>query len=260
MDEPEIALAEWHGNGNEQFVRDHFDAIWIYGDKSVYDTTQACRIADDLQQRSCFTGYLDQRPRLQLWECRDNAVSACRLVGNRPFVLGVVGGGQDGEALALAFAHSRFPEGRTGVLVTGPYLPPAIAQELRAVASRRNDLTVIDFCPEVDVLLSRADRVVSMGGYNSICSILSYDRPALVVPRVWPRREQHLRAARMQEMGLFDVLHPAELSADALSNWFHRSPDAVSASSRINLDGLQSIQSFLLQYFSQSMTSRTIAC
>ncbi len=34
--------------------------------------------------------------------------------------------------------------------------------------------------------MRRAAGVVAMGGYNTFCEILSFDRPALILPRVRP--------------------------------------------------------------------------
>jgi predicted glycosyltransferase len=45
-----------------------------------------------------------------------------------------------------------------------------------------------------------------MGGYNTFCEILSFDKRAIIVPRTKPRREQLIRAQRAQEMGLLSVL------------------------------------------------------
>ena len=53
-----------------------------------------------------------------------------------------------------------------------------------------------------------------MGGYNTFCEILSFDKPALIVPRVAPRQEQLIRARRAAELGLIDMLLPEE-AADA---------------------------------------------
>jgi len=47
---------------------------------------------------------------------------------------------------------------------------------------------------------------VAMGGYNTFCEILSFDKPALIVPRQVPRREQLIRASRAQELGLVAML------------------------------------------------------
>ena len=54
--------------------------------------------------------------------------------------------------------------------------------------------------------MERAVGVVAMGGYNTFCEILSFDKRALIVPRTKPRMEQYIRAARGQELGLCRVL------------------------------------------------------
>ena len=45
-----------------------------------------------------------------------------------------------------------------------------------------------------------------MGGYNTFCEILSFDRPGLIVPRTAPRLEQTIRAERAQAQGLVRML------------------------------------------------------
>jgi len=95
-------------------------------------------------------------------------------------------------------------------------------------------------------LLRHADHVVAMGGYNTVCEILSFGKPALIVPRVKPRCEQLIRAERLRALGLVDVLHPADLSPAALSAWFARDPAPVPlARGRIDLDGLSRIPRLL---------------
>jgi predicted glycosyltransferase len=48
--------------------------------------------------------------------------------------------------------------------------------------------------------------VIAMGGYNTFCEILSFDKPALIVPRSQPRLEQTIRAMNAQRLGLASVL------------------------------------------------------
>jgi predicted glycosyltransferase len=47
--------------------------------------------------------------------------------------------------------------------------------------------------------------------------MLSLGRPALIVPRVRPRREQLLRAGRLAARGLVDMIHPDTLTPAALA-------------------------------------------
>ncbi len=85
-----------------------------------------------------------------------------------------------------------------------------------------------------------------MGGYNTICEVLSFRKPALIVPRVKPRREQLIRAERLQALGLVDLLHPADLTPGALSEWLangHRRP--ALARRHIDLNGLTRVPQLL---------------
>ena len=56
--------------------------------------------------------------------------------------------------------------------------------------------------------MERAVGVVAMAGYNTFCEILSFDKRAILVPRVLPRREQVMRAMRAAELDLVHTLDP----------------------------------------------------
>jgi len=48
--------------------------------------------------------------------------------------------------------------------------------------------------------------VVSMGGYNTVCEILSQGNPSLIIPREQPRREQLIRAQVLRAHNLADFI------------------------------------------------------
>jgi predicted glycosyltransferase len=80
-------------------------------------------------------------------------------------------------------------------------------------------MRVLEFFAEPAHLMRGAARVIMMGGYNSACEALSFEKPMLIVPRVKPRQEQMIRAQALRAMGLADLLHPEQLSPDALTQW-----------------------------------------
>jgi predicted glycosyltransferase len=124
------------------------------------------------------------------------------------------------------------------VILTGPYMPPHTQQLLRRRASHNPRLKVLEHVREPAPLLRRADRVIAMGGYNTVSEVLSYEKKALIVPRVTPRREQLLRAERLQSLGLLDVLHPDALTPHALSEWLSTPGGRTPSRARVNLHGL----------------------
>ena len=75
-----------------------------------------------------------------------------------------------------------------------------------ARAARLPNVRTLTFDARLEGLMARAGGVVAMGGYNTFCEILSFDKPALIVPRTAPRLEQFIRAQRAAELGLVAML------------------------------------------------------
>src|SRR5262249_17415227 len=127
------------------------------------------------------------------------------------------GGGQDGDRLAEAFAESELPPDAYGIIVTGPFMSGQTRQRLLERAAANPRLRVLSFITEPTKLVDRAERVIAMGGYNTVCEVLSFQKRALIVPRVKPRREQIIRAERLMSLGLIDMLEVEHLNPRALS-------------------------------------------
>lgn len=226
LDAPETVRREWAKAKNEVAVAEYFDAVWVYGDKRVCDQAPEYGFSAATAAKLRYLGLFDQRARL--------AAGPTDLpAGVQPergkLVLAQVGGGLDGAPLALAFARATLPEGYYGVLVSGPYMPPALREELEAAVARNPAVTLLEFVEEPTRLLRHADRVIAMGGYNTTFEALSFSKPLLTVPRTEPRREQLVRAERLRGLGLLDVLHPDDLTPAALSGWLARPAAAPAA-------------------------------
>lgn len=56
--------------------------------------------------------------------------------------------------------------------------------------------------------------VASMGGYNTFCEVLSFDKRALIVPRHTPRLEQTIRAEAAERLGLARMLREPDAAPD----------------------------------------------
>jgi predicted glycosyltransferase len=234
LDASEDVRREWERADNLNAIRDYYDVVWVYGDPSVYNLVSEYGFPADIATRVRFTGYLDQRPRLQT---RGGSGAPLGLPAG-PLTVCAVGGGQDGVALAEAFVHADLPLEQNAVLVTGPFMPDKARRKLNEHAATRERLHVHEFITEPMRLLIRADRLVAMGGYNTTCELLSLNIPTLMVPRVTPRTEQLLRAQRFSQLGYLDLLHPDQLSPRAISEWLGREP-VMRRRQEVDLDGLR---------------------
>ncbi len=113
------------------------------------------------------------------------------------------------------------------LIVLGPFMPHEARDNFIERCRRLERVNIITFDSRLEVLMANSACVVSMAGYNTFCEILSYDKPALVIPRVEPRKEQLIRALRAQDLGLLKVLIPdsgleTAVMAEALQNLPHQ--------------------------------------
>jgi predicted glycosyltransferase len=194
LDEPEVLATEWARKGAVEATEAFYDEIWVYGVKSVYDPTLGLPLSDAARDRMYWTGYL----RREIVDPAD--------VPDTPYVLITPGGGGDGKAMVdlvlQAYEQDPLLEPHA-VLVYGPFLSGDTRDAFEArVAALNGRVTATGFDSRIESLFAGADGVVSMGGYNTFCEVLSFDKRAVIVPRTKPRLEQWIRANRAEELGL----------------------------------------------------------
>jgi predicted glycosyltransferase len=245
LDDPATIRREWVEGSLAEAVRDYYDTVWVYGDPAVYDQVREYRYPADVAAKVQYTGYLARPIRRPFSDVEVAELAGLVPSSSERLFLCMVGGGQDGGHVAETFTKVAFPPETRGVVLMGPFMPPDTQNHLCRLAAANPRLRVVRFVTNPDLLLSRADRVVAMGGYNTICECLSLGKRTLVVPRVAPRREQLIRAERLQQMGLVDVLHPDDLSPAALAEWLTREGAAPRARRGIDLGGAEALPRLL---------------
>lgn len=252
LDDPETASEQWRRDGSAAALHEWYDEIWVYGDLAVHDTLAGLEVPEHLASRITHTGYLATG--------RATLTRPSPMPVAEPYVLAMVGGGADGAEVATAFARATYPRGHHGVLVTGPQMPARDRDRLRSLARERDDLEVHEYVEDGEALLARASAVVAMGGYNTVCEALAHDRDLLVVPRIRPRAEQLVRARALAATGRLDLLHPDDLSAEALSDWLSGTASRAGSRQRlpVDLDGLARIGE-LLTVISESREAIDVA-
>ncbi|MFP3543495.1 glycosyltransferase family protein [Rhizobium sp. SIMBA_035] len=239
MDAPHLLDAEWKRNGIMQKIDQYYDSVWVYGPPDFYDPLVGLDVPANVRRKMDFVGFLQR------------SVSKSKKSVNTPkekYILVTTGGGGDGSDLVhdVMNAYEQDPTLQLKALVVlGPYMPAAERTKLVKKGEKIPSIEVIEFDNHMEELIEGATGVVAMGGYNTYCEILSFDKPALIVPRVKPREEQLLRAQRASELGLVDMLLPDRsadpaIMAEALKQLPNRQPPSQSGCT-MRLEGLDHI-------------------
>jgi predicted glycosyltransferase len=241
LDEPWSVHRDWFRWRFDAAIDEYYDAIWVYGDPAVYNMIDEYRFPPSINSKIRFVDYLDQRKRAIF--ANQNAGGPVETYGipEGRLMLCLLGGGQDGDRLADAFSQADLPEDAIGVLVTGPFMSAPAQHRLIDRARRNPRLKILNFIAEPTMLVARAERIIAMGGYNTVCEVLSFEKRALIVPRTKPRREQAIRAERLNNLGLIDTLDADSLEPAALSAWIRRDLPPLKVNGVLKMDGLERV-------------------
>ncbi|NLS03990.1 hypothetical protein HGP14_11550 [Rhizobium sp. P32RR-XVIII] len=239
MDAPHLLDAEWKRNGIMKKIEQYYDSVWVYGPPDFYDPLIGLDVPQSLRRKMDFVGFLQRSV------SKDKKSINAR---KDDYILITTGGGGDGSDLVHdvmnAYEHDATLE-QKALVVLGPYMPSAERAKLVEKGEKIPYIEVIEFDNHMEELIAGATGVVAMGGYNTYCEILSFDKPALIVPRVKPREEQLLRAQRASELGLVDMLLPDQsadpaVMAEALKRLRERQPPSKGGCD-MQLEGLNHI-------------------
>ena len=242
MDDPGALEDEWERKNAIPALSEYYDELWIYGLPQICNPLDGLDLPAGVRERMVYTGYL-----------RRSAPPAlpAPLHADLPedeFLLVTAGGGGDGEGLIewvlSAYEHDAGALPQV-LLVFGPFMQAEAQNAFAARAARLPKVRTLTFDTHLESLMTRAIGVVAMGGYNTFCEILSFDKPALIVPRTTPRLEQYIRAQRAAELGLVTMLpdderHDPDTMTTALLHLTNQAPPSAVVIPGL-LDGMASV-------------------
>jgi predicted glycosyltransferase len=243
MDDPSALESEWERKNAVPALSDYYDELWVYGLPQICDPLEGIELPASVRRRMVYTGYLQR----QVGEAAAANVDT-RGLADGDFLLVTAGGGGDGEEMIdrVLAAYEHDPGSLPPALIVfGPFMLPErqAAYDLRALCLPK--VRAITFDSRLEALMARAKGVVAMGGYNTFCEILSFDKPALILPRTVPRLEQFIRAQRAAELGLVAMLSdedagdPVRMAAALLQLTQQTPPSSVVIPGL--LDGMDSV-------------------
>jgi predicted glycosyltransferase len=255
LDGPELLREEWRRSNALAHIDRLYDEIWVYGCETFWNPLTGLDVPDRIRKRMRFMGYLE----------RNMPGSPSDNLPKLPerYILVTAGGGGDGAVMMdQVLAAREVTPGLDAaiVMVLGPFMRVEDRDMIKQRAGRIGGIVVIDFDARVESLMAGAEAIVSMGGYNTFCEILSFDKPALLIPRTEPRQEQLVRAERAAALDLVDMLTP-EAADDpatlgrALVRLLSRQPPSQSRTP-VDLGGLRRVSDRVESLVGETVSDR----
>jgi predicted glycosyltransferase len=205
LDAPDAVRHEWEERGVFDRIGEYYDRVLVYGQPDILDPRREYGFPEEITAMTRFCGYVisPTAPR-----------SANIQIHDRPRVLATAGGGEDGAALLATFVVAAARAGWDAGVVSGPQCPRA--RTLDRLAAKAG-VSFRRFVPELTSEFPSLDALVCMGGYNTLTEAAACGVRTVCVPRVWPRREQLIRANAFARRGLVRCLEPDRLDPAALN-------------------------------------------
>jgi len=203
MDEPALLVPEWDRKGAREALIRYYGEIWVYGLEDVYRPLAALGLPPEVERRITYTGYLRREVP------STSSLTRYPKITKQPFVLVTAGGGGDGEDLIdwVISAYENDAElPMPALIVFGPFVNRDLRRSFMERIAKHPKLDALSFDTKIEHLMQKAAAIVAMGGYNTFCEILSFDKRALIVPRTRPRLEQYIRAVEAERLGLVRML------------------------------------------------------
>jgi len=239
LDDSESLASEWERKNVLPALVNDYDEIWVYGLAAIADPLADVNLPHSVRGKMRYTGYL----RRDVPDLPSNTASP---VPAGDYLLVTPGGGGDGEVMVdwvlRAYENAADQIATPAVIVLGPFMQAETRNAFEQRAEKLDCVQVLTFHSHFELLMADATAVVAMGGYNTFCEILSFDKPALIVPRTVPRMEQYIRASKAVELGLLAMIDAercddTDAMVNALIDLLQQAPPSAAGVNRL-LDGI----------------------
>ena len=119
------------------------------------------------------------------------------------------------------------------------------------------------YSPDFHSCLRQADLSISMGGYNTIMNLLATGVRSLVYPYTANNyQEQHIRAGKLERLGVVELLHPEMLVPEVLAQKITGMLAKTPVRLQVNTDGAANTVRILMSALSgkiERLRSKTLS-
>ena len=214
----------------------YYDLVMIHGDPALVRFEESFKDTVRIMDKLHYTGYVSQP-----------VVQSDLTLGLNEVIVSA-GGGAVGEPLLTtalkARRYSQLKNVKWRILI-GPNMPPHVIERLNTTPD--DGVVVEENRRDFLTLLCNCSVSVSQGGYNTVMDVLRAGARAVVVPFEGEgETEQRLRAQKLQQLGIAEVVAENTLSPLSLAEAVDRSASKSRPQLDLNLQGASGAAKFVL--------------
>ncbi len=218
LDSPDKTIKEWQDHNYYKITETLYDRVLIVGMSDIFNLCQEYQFPEAVACKVNFCGYI---PKEYSSNLRKKIRQELGIEADNKLVLVTPGGGEDGYKIIsnyLAGIDRRRQEiiekKIHSLVIFGPEMPLQQRELLIQLAATLPNIKIQEFTDDLMGYLDAADKVVCMGGYNTLSEALQLNKQVVVVPRTKPGQEQLIRAERLANLGLLTMIHPDRLTPE----------------------------------------------
>lgn len=263
LDTPAHTSRVWLKHRYFEAIDAFYDSVLVLGSPEIFKVPEEYAFPESTVEKVRYCGYL-RRPAGKLSPAQ---VRAKLNLDSSPLVCVTTGGGGDGYAVLSCYLEGLQQLGESAnfhsLLFCGPESSDQSQADIHELARNNASVSVCEFTDDIMSYMNAADVIVSMGGYNTVCEILTLKSRAIVVPRTKPVLEQSIRAQRMARLGLFHTIDPSQLTPDGLISAVQTELGKTSVTNsrlyQARLNGLESVGNTVESFIGQSPSAGEVA-
>lgn len=216
----------------------YFDLLLIHSDPKIARLDETFKAVNDISIPYSYTGFVARKPHKNI---RDTIRQQYGINNGEKLLIASAGGGKVGNSLLKAvfesFAELNLKKTKL-LMLTGPFLDQDKYNLMKTASLSLPNITIKKFAQDFPDLLTGADAMISMAGYNTCMDILTTNIPSAVLPFA-QNREQRMRAEKLAEHISLKIMNVNDLSSTKMKTIITDilTCERASSNHNINLEG-----------------------
>ncbi len=213
---PEKTNAEYFNSSMVSWIDEHFEAILVYTDPSLFRLEDHYDIPSNLAAKMVYTGYIATPVNFDKLQARQ----ALNLSEQATIVLASLGGGQgtlDIWVRILEAIDNLKDRCDLAYLVTGPYLEDTAYHDLQLRVKHLHNVKLTRYTSELITWMKASDVFIGAGGANMLGEVLATQANAIIIPRQLREAEQEMHTSRLAELNIVRMMSRAQVQLGQLS-------------------------------------------